>query len=174
MKRIISSLLFAGSLFYIILYLPPVALSSDGNSSCGYIMKVIPVQRTPAMGGPLNAPAILDAWTTNDPLGNPYSEVYDFATGQDIMGFVVEYNHTGGFLPEQWAKGWICGTEIPVKICNFKWTIGYLPPGVYLLINYFDPVEFPIGNYDWASKVGNVVFGWPNINASRPWCFKVH
>lgn len=105
----------------------------------------------------------------------PYTEVYDFTHGLDTIAFVVEYFHIGGLLPEQKAFGFNCGQEYPIiKTCYFQWTIGYLPPGVYLLINYFDPVEFPPGEYDWVSKVGDVIFGWPDINASRPWCFTIH
>jgi hypothetical protein len=163
----------------IFLILPSAGMvfSSDGESPCGYEMEVVPVgalTSDPGFGfeNVSEGPAILEAWTTNDPYANPYTEVYDFTYGQDTLAFVVEYDHTGGFLPQQWAAGWTCGTDQLVKICRFDWTIGYLPPGTYLLINYFDPVMFK-GTYDWASKVGDVVFGWPDIDASRPECFTV-
>ena len=153
------------------------AFASDGTNSCGYEMIVVPAtgSATTGLDAINNQPAILDTWTTNDPFINPYSEVYNFAAGQDTLAFVVRYYHTGGALPEQWARGWRCGDETRIiKTCNFKWTIGYMPPGEYLLINYFSPVDFKPGEYDWASKVGNVVFGWPNIEATRPWCFTIH
>jgi hypothetical protein len=171
MKKFLT---IAALLLFLTLYIQAFTFASDGINSCGYEMDVIPVE-TPAIASIFDNPTIIDAWTTNDPFGNPYSEVYDFTIGQDTIAFVVEYFHTGGLLPEQWARGWNCGQEDQiVKTCYFKWTIGYLPAGVYLLINYFDPVEFPPGEYDWASKVGDVVFGWPNISATRPWCFTIH
>ncbi len=160
-------------LLLLVLFNPGITLSSDGTSSCGYEMQVVPVEVS-AIANIFDKPTIIDVWTTNDPLGNPYSEVYDFTVVQDTIAFVVEYFHTGGLLPEQWARGWNCGTDKVVKTCHFEWTIGNLPAGVYLLINYFDPVEFPAGEYDWASKVGDVVFGWPNISDARPLCFTTH
>ncbi len=151
-----------------------VQTDGDGTSPCGYDMVVLPADQ-PAGSAVFDGPTIIDAWTTNDPYGNPYTEVYDFTAGAEPIAFVVEYFHTGGLLPKQWARGWVCGDETQiVKTCTFDWTIGYLPEGVYLLINYFDPVEFRPGTYDWASKVGDVVFGWPDIDPSRPWCFTVN
>lgn len=171
MKKITAAV-WLTSLF--ILLTVGLVFSSDGTNSCGYEMIVVPVEQPlylPSSAIPTQ-PAILDAWTTND-LNNPL-EVYDFTYGQDILAFVVKYSHIGGPLPEQWAKGWKCNTEIPLKTCQFTWTIGYLPPGDYLLINYFNPVTYPSGNYDWAAKVGDVVFGWPNISKTRPECFVIH
>jgi hypothetical protein len=161
-----------------ILSLPALAISSDGVNSCGYEMIAVPAAAAPgAMSDipPSPAPAILDAWTTNDPFVNPYNEVYQFTRGVDTLAFVVEYVHAGGAIPEQFARGWRCENETQInKTCRFKWTVGYLPPGTYLLINYMDPVKFGFGQYDWASKVGNVVFGWPDpASGSRPWCFAV-
>jgi hypothetical protein len=158
---------------FLVLSVFSLAFSGDGINTCGYEMIVVPVQQASVMYDTLNTPAILDTWTTNNPFVSPPPEVYDFTTGQDTIGYVVQYNHIGGPLPEQWAKGWKCGTDIPVKTCKFAWTIGYLPPGVYLLINYFDPVTYPPGSYDWASKVGDEVKGWPDMSA-RPDCFTVH
>ncbi len=143
-----------------------------GTNSCGYAMTVVPVP-TPTTLAAFTGPTIIDAWTTND-LYNPYSEVYDFTSGQGLIAFVVEYYHVGGAIPEQWQRGWKCGNELAiVKTCNFKWTV-ILPPGTYLLINYFDPNQFPPGSFDWAAKVGNVVAGWPNIDTVRPWCSNIH
>jgi len=160
--------------FMALLMVPAAAISSDGTNTCGYEMMVVPVQ-TVASLGTATTPAILDAWTTNDPYMNPFAEVYDFARGVDTLAFVVYYRHTGGVIPDQYAKGWACRDEaVPLKTCRFNWTIGYLPPGDFLLINYFDPVQFPVGSYDWASKVGDVVFGWPDISSTRPSCFNVN
>ncbi len=177
MKKFIS---ITALLMFLIFLLIGTAFSSDGVSSCGHEMAIVPVEVTTITNNnpvctPLNdTPAINDAWTTNDPFGNPLNEVYDFTANQDTLAFVVEYYHTGGLIPEQWSRGWKCGSEIAVRTCHFDWTIGCLPAGFYLLINYFDPVEFPAGEYDWASKVGDVVFGWPNMNESRPSCFRIH
>ena len=158
----------------IFLLSPGTVLSADGTNSCGYEMVIIPAPATiPTPNAAVDQPAILDAWTTNNPFGNPSSEEYSFTGGQDTLAFVVKYHHIGGPIPEQWNRGWRCGNETqPVKTCNFKWT-AVLPIGDYLLINYFSPVDFRAGEYDWAAKVGNVVFGWPNIDATRPWCFIV-
>jgi len=166
-----GSYLFVASLLFMLLT-PGAAISSDGVNSCGYEMMVVPVQ-IPAALEPATTPGIVDAWTTNDPFGNPWSEVYNFTAGQGLLGLVVEYNHAGGTIPEQASRGWICGDETQVaKTCRFKWTVP-LPPGTYLLINFLDPV--PLGNteFDWAAKVGDVVFGWPDISATRPWCFSI-
>lgn len=148
--------------------------AGGGTNSCGYTMDIIPIaQQSSSIDMVLpDQAAILDAWTSNDPF-NPNSEIYSFTRGQEPIAFVVKYHHVGGVVPEQWARGWTCGNESQiVKTCNFKWTAS-LPAGDYLLINYFNPVNFAPGEYDWAAKVGNVVYGWPNISASRPWCFSV-
>lgn len=146
-----------------------------GVNSCGYEMMIVSVPDTLSVTSTYDVPAIIDAWTTNDPYGNPYNEVYDFTMGVDVLAFVVEYYHTGGTLPEQWARGWVCGKEDRImKTCRFKWTISYLPPGTYLLINYQYPITFAPGSYDWAAKVGDVVFGWPNMSSIRPDCFTIY
>ncbi|OHB70199.1 MAG: hypothetical protein A2W23_08075 [Planctomycetes bacterium RBG_16_43_13] len=152
------------------------AITNAGINSCGYEMMIVPLISGQASADAVQQqPAVTDAWTTNDPYANPESEVYEFLNNQDTLAFVVKYSHAGGLIPEQWARGWQCGNEEKiVKTCNFKWTVGYLPSGDYLLINYFDPVQFKAGEYEWASKVGNVVFGWPNISSTRPWCMTIH
>lgn len=162
-------------LFLALLTAPAKAATPEaGTNSCGYSMTVIPVD-TPVTPAAYTGPTIIDTWTTNDPFYNPFNEVYDFTSGQGVIAFVVEYYHTGGPIPEQFSRGYKCGNELAIaKTCNFKWTIGYLPPGVYLLVNYFDPNMFPPGSYDWAAKVGNVVSGWPYIDSARPWCININ
>ncbi len=118
-------------------------------------------------------PAILDAWTTNLPFENPWKEVYTFKQWEDTLAFVTFYSHAGGRFPKQLYKGYLCGEDILRKACMFNWTIE-LPPGTYLLINWYGPwTKFPVGNYDWATRVGDVIFGSPKPYETRPLCFEV-
>lgn len=150
--------------------------AETGTNSCGYIMEVMPLPATAtSIQMADDQPMILGAWTTHNPQGDPFSQVTDFTRFQDTLAFVVHYHHTGGSLPTQFARGWVCGDETRiVKDCNFTWLIPFLPAGDYLLINYFNNVAFGVGVYDWAVKVGNVVYGWPNISTSLPQCINIH
>ncbi|MBI5492874.1 MAG: hypothetical protein HY893_08085 [Deltaproteobacteria bacterium] len=171
MKRLIaaSALSLLGAMFFV-----TAAMAQNvGVNSCGYTMEVIPATQGPAPAA-TDVPQILDAWTTNDPFVNPYSRVNDFTSGQGTLAFVVDYHHTGGTLPRQYNRAWSCGNEANIlKTCSFRWTIPFLPAGDYLLVNYVAPVNLKPGSYDWAAKVGDVVFGWPDINASAPSCFTI-
>lgn len=150
--------------------------AETGTNSCGYTMDVVPLPASAAsIQMVADQPTILGAWTTNNPQGNPFSQVTDFTKNQDTLAFVVHYHHTGGSLPPQFARGWTCGDETRIaRDCNFTWLIPYLPAGDYLLINYFSKVPFGAGVYDWAVKVGDVVYGWPNISTSLPQCITIH
>jgi hypothetical protein len=120
-------------------------------------------------------PEIKDAWTTNDPFGDPFEKVYDFTIGTDTLALVTMYYHCGGFIPRQYARGYTCNTlEKVLMTCIYDWTVGPLPLGTYLLINFYDPVEFKAGIYDWATKVGDVIYGYPNVNTVPPECFTLH
>ena len=150
----------------------PQAVGDSGFNSCGYEMIIIPID-SPPNGSVLTQPTILDAWTTDDPYGDPFKEVYQFSANQDTLAFVVQYYHTGGRIPQQFARAWRCNTEEKAKDCRFNWTVD-AEEGIYLLINYFERVPFKTGKYDWAVKVGALVFGWPNQDMTRPLCFEIN
>jgi hypothetical protein len=174
MKKKIFTVAFSGFLIINLLLIPVFAKAVEfGENNCGYEMMIVPVPGQEMTADVFDDPLIIDAWTTDDPFGNPFKEVYDFTVGEGNIAFVVEYFHTGGLLPRQFARGWTCGTDIVRKTCRFDWTIGPVPPGIYLLINFFDPNPYPPGEYDWAAKVGDLFFGWPNIDELRPLCFTV-
>lgn len=138
--------------------------------ACGD-QKIIQV---PAPATPVTTPAIIDAWTTND-INNPYNEVYIFNNNVDTLAFVTEYSHTGGNIPQQTSVSFTPGTKNILTKCVYNWTMP-LPPGTYLLINYFSAVSInkPSTTRDWAAKVGNATIGWPDqANNLRPWPFTI-
>ena len=119
---------------------------------------------------------IVDAWTTNLPHQNPWSEVYDFQIGVDTVVFVTEYYFAeGGFIPGQFIRCWLCNTYKKRGTCQYGWSLGPLPPGfTWLLILYYPPgaedTDHP-GTFDWATKIGGAIFGYPDPMATRPECF---
>jgi len=120
----------------------------------------------------VDEPEILDAWTTKYPFGNPEDECYTFVKDTDTLGFVVEYLHPGGQIPKQYGQCYDCGDDEGKKNCLFPWS-ATVPPGVYLLVNYYEVCKFNPGNFDWAAKVGAITFGYPNPAAKRPLCFEI-
>jgi hypothetical protein len=160
--------------FFMLLLLPLImAVHSTSFAVCGDIL-IIPVDgsgedyRAEAVcqGVP---PQIIDAWTTDDPFGNPTVRENDFTIGSDILAFVTQYDHSGGFIPRQYIRAYTCDSnERVLKTCVYDWTVGPLPEGCYLLINYYDPVEFKAGTFDWAVKVGDLIFGYPDPNNTLP------
>jgi hypothetical protein len=120
----------------------------------------------------VDTPKILDAWTTKYPYSSPGEECYEFVRHVDTLAFVVEYYHIGGQIPYQYGQAYDCGDDESKKVCIFPWTVS-APPGIYWLINYYDDCHFNEGNFDWAAKVGNVVFGYPDPYYKRPLCFKI-
>ncbi len=141
----------------------------DPDSPCASYFN-IPVK---PVATPLDEPAILDAWTTSTPYSDPWLEIYGFEQGVDTLAFVTKYYHTGGQIPEQISNAFNCGGEYLRKVCIYPWTMK-LPPGEYLLINWYEPERvFPSGDYDWATRVGAVVFGYPNPQNKRPLCFDI-
>jgi hypothetical protein len=125
-----------------------------------------------------NASYVVDAWTTNLPHANPWSEVYSFDLDVDTLAFVTEYYfEEGGFIPQQYIRAWDCGTYHKRGTCQYDWSLGPLPPGfTWLLINYYPPGSLPAdrpGDYDWATKVGTAVLGYP-APGNRPDCFNLH
>jgi hypothetical protein len=147
--------------------------TDNGRSPCG-LSELIQVEGKGVPPLPM-ASYIVDAWTTNLPHENPWSEVYSFQIDVDTVAFVTEYYFAeGGFIPQQYIRAWDCGTYNKRGTCEYDWSLGPLPPGfTWLLINYYPPGEDAIdhpGEYDWATKVGSAVFGYPAAG-NRPDCF---
>jgi hypothetical protein len=164
---------------YLFLFLSLMMASNSAQASgCGEML-LVPVEPDWVEGeylsAPYEPPSIKGAWTTNDPFGDPFVKVYDFTIGSDILALATLYHHAGGYIPVQYARAFVCSYDDKiVKTCRYEWTVGPLPEGLYLLINYYDPVEFKAGVYDWAVKVGNVIFGYPNVGTVEPECFSLH
>jgi hypothetical protein len=141
---------------------------------CG-IMDIIQVQDKTHIGPLTQSSSITDAWTTSTPHSDPWNEVYSFQIGVDTLAFVTEYYfEEGGFIPLQYIRAWDCGTLHTRSTCRYDWTIGPLPPGfTWLLVNYYPPENVPAhpGNYDWATLVGDALFGYPDPMNVRPLCF---
>jgi len=165
--------LWACSLFALLPVM--MALASPGALACGK-MYLVPLDRQHTYHADAFAcPEIVDVWTTNDPFGDPFTRVNDFTIGSDILALVTLYYHCGGLIPRQYARAYTCDPEEQaLKTCRYDWSIGPLPEGLYLLINYYDPVEFPPGNYDFAVKVGDLVYGYPDPSEVPPDCFALH
>lgn len=164
MKSNYERILSKSSMFFLIILATTSLVGACGNQTA------IPVSR-PAGGFP-QAPNILDAWTTND-LNNPYKEVYEFNKSVDTLAFVTDYFHAGGIIPQQYIGAFYPGTSKIVAKCRYDWTIP-LPPGEYLLINYYPKIMMPPVGLDWASKVGEVTFGYPDFNNNkRPFNFTI-
>ena len=141
---------------------------------CGQ-MEIIQVDGQKGNLPVLTQSSIVDAWTTSTPHADPWNEVYDFQIGVDTLAFVTEYFfEEGGFIPLQYIRVWDCGTFHKRSTCQYDWTIGPLPPGfTWLLVNYYPPESVPNvpGNFDWATRVGDATFGYPDPLNVRPWCF---
>ncbi len=119
-------------------------------------------------------PEILDAWTTKYPYSSPEEEIYEFQKDVDTLAFVVQYLHVGGQIPKQYGRAYTCGqSEKSKKDCVFSWSVT-APPGEYFLINFYPECRFNAGDYDWAAKVGDEVFGHPDPYSKRPLCFEVY
>ena len=162
--------------FYLFLILPLImALPSIpvlAGSRCGEMI-IVPVEElddgymVDEQKSSSCVPKIIDAWTTNDPFGAPRVRVNEFIFGSDILAFVIEYDHCGGDIPQQYVQAFTCDSAARVlKTCVYE---GYHEPdpGNYLLINYYDPVEFQPGTFDWAAKVGDSVFALPKFNPPK-------
>jgi hypothetical protein len=153
-----------------------ITASSEGDilmSPCG-MSELIQVEQKISPPTPTGS-YIVDAWTTNLPHANPWNEVYTFDLDVDTLAFVTEYYfEEGGFIPQQYIRAWDCGTYQKRGTCQYDWSLGPLPPGfTWLLINYYPPGTLPKnrpGDYDWATKVGTAVFGYP-APSNRPECF---
>ncbi len=147
-------------------------LPGDGGGfrgPCG-IMELIEVKGPPALQS-----GVIDAWTTATPHADPWDEVYSFEIGVDTLAFVsLYYFEEGGYIPLQYIRVWDCGTFRARSTCQYDWTIGPLPPGyTWLLVNYYPPEvvpDFP-GDFDWATRVGDSTFGFPDPMNTRPECF---
>ncbi len=166
MKVNYERILFQSSIFFLIILATASLAGACGNQT------IIPVS-SPAKVS-LQAPNILDAWTTND-LNNPFKEVYEFNNGVDTLAFVTDYFHAGGLIPQQYIGAFYPGTSKIVAKCRYDWTI-ILPPGEYLLINYYPKIMIasPPVRLDWAGKVGEVTFGYPDLNNNkRPFNFTI-
>jgi len=122
---------------------------------------------------PTGSPAILDCWTTNSVFGDPYQKVYTFRAGMDTLAFVTKYLHAGGTIPLQYTGIMRCGESEFFKRCKHEWTVTPVPPGIYLLIVFLYPSPTSLGRFDWASKVGEVSFGYPDPGNTRPNCFTI-
>jgi hypothetical protein len=138
------------------------------NGSCGVAFWNLVQPMT------VDEPAILDAWTTLYPFSDPDIESYTFQKDADTLAFVVRYLHVGGQIPVQYGRAYLCGESSgSKKDCVFPWTIA-APPGEYLLINYYAECRFNAGVFDWAAKVGDVVFGYPDPSHNRPLWFEIY
>ncbi|MBU4287984.1 MAG: hypothetical protein KKH84_09340 [Proteobacteria bacterium] len=158
-----------------LLFLVMALNSAPALGACGEMHIEAVEQTAGAYQVDVLGPQIIDAWTTNDPFGNPYVRANDFTIGSDILAFVTLYHHIGGFIPLQYIRAYTCDIEEDVlKTCRYDWTVGPLPEGIYLLINYYNPVEFPAHIFDWAVKVGDLIFGYPDQAAVPPGCVTLH
>jgi hypothetical protein len=166
-----SSILYASSIFVVIMLATAFPAAACGNQK----IVSVPVPANFQSQDLAIVPQVLDAWTTND-INNPFTEVYEFNNGTDTLALVTYYSHEGGIIPQQTSASFYTGTKNIFSNCKYNWGIP-LPPGEYLLINYYPAVT--VGqtpkNLDWGIKVGDSpAFGYPDTqNILRPFPFTI-